>query len=127
MPKGLLYRLKFLECLWNSFLKMLLDHLNPSFFKKQNKTKQDKANKAKRKQGCYYSNRVEIRIGYIIVKQMHHQLLGRINFRLKFFAATLLKNSWSNCPTFKYLLATSIESNSRPRHYPQIGRMSPSS
>ena len=79
MPKGLLYRLKFLECLWNSFLKMLLDHLNPSFFKKQNKTKQNKAkqtkqNKAKRKQGCYYFNRVEIRIGYISVKQMHHQL-----------------------------------------------------
>ena len=89
MPKGLLYRLKFLECFWNSFLKMLLDHLNPSFFKKQNKTKQNKTkqtkqnkakqsktkqNKAKRKQGRYYFNRVEIRIGYIIVKQMHHQL-----------------------------------------------------
>ena len=68
MPNGLLYRLNFLEYLWNSFLKMLLDHLNPSFLKK---TKQ---NKAKRKQGCYYFNRVEIRIGYIIVKQMHHQL-----------------------------------------------------
>ena len=81
MPRRLLYRLKFLECLWNSFLKMLLDHLNPSFFKKQNKTKQ---NKAKRKQGRYYFNRVEIRIGYIIVKQMHHQLLERINFRLTF-------------------------------------------
>ena len=46
MPKGLLYRLKFLECLWNSFLKMLLDHLNPSFFKK-NKTKQSKQSKKK--------------------------------------------------------------------------------
>ena len=78
MPRRLLYRLKFLECLWNSSLKMLLDHLNPSFFKK---TKQ---NKAKRKQGRYYFNRVEIRIGYIIVKQMHHQLLERINFRLTF-------------------------------------------
>ena len=47
MPKGLLYRLKFLECLWNSFLKMLLDHLNPSFFKKQNKTKQNKTKQTK--------------------------------------------------------------------------------
>ena len=74
MPKGLLYRLKFLECLWNSFLKMLLDHLNPSFFKKQNKTKQNKAKQSKKKQRRYYFNRVEIRIGYIIVKQMHHQL-----------------------------------------------------
>ena len=47
MPKGLLYRPKFLECLWNSFLKMLLDHLNPSFFKKQNKTKQNKTKQSK--------------------------------------------------------------------------------
>ena len=124
MPRGLLYKLKFLKFLWNSFLKMLLDHLNPTFFKKQNKTKQ---NKAKRKQGRYYFNIVEIRIGYIIVKQMHHQLLGRINFRLTFFAATSLKNSWSNCPTFESLPATGIESNSEPRHYLQIGRMSPSS
>ena len=53
---------------------MLLDHLNPSFFKKQNKTKQNKAKQSKKKQGRYYFNRVEIRIGYIIVKQMHHQL-----------------------------------------------------
>ena len=52
MPKGLLYRLKFLECLWNSFLKMLLDHLNPSFFKKQNKTKQNKAKQSKKKTGA---------------------------------------------------------------------------
>ena len=58
MPKGLLYRLKFLECLWNSFLKMLLDHLNPSFFKKQNKTKQNKTKQSKQSKTKQKENRV---------------------------------------------------------------------
>ena len=72
MPKGLLYRLKFLECLWNSFLKMLLDHLNPSFFKKQNKTKQNKANKAKQSKTKQKENRgvttlIELKYGLAIL------------------------------------------------------------
>ena len=68
------------------FSKDVIGSLESIFFlkTKQNKTKQTKQNKAKRKQGRYYFNRVEIRIGYIIVKQMHHQLLERINFRLTF-------------------------------------------
>ena len=65
MPKGLLYRLKFLECLWNSFLKMLLDHLNPSFFKKQNKTKQTKQNKAKRNRGV--TTLIELKYGLALL------------------------------------------------------------
>ena len=59
------------------FSKDVIGSLKSIFFKKQNKTKQSKANKAKqskKKQGRYYFNRVEIRIGFIIVMQMHHQL-----------------------------------------------------
>ena len=62
MPKGLLYRLKFLECLWNSFLKMLLDHLNPSFFKKQNKTKQ-----TKQKENRGVTTLIELKYGLAIL------------------------------------------------------------
>ena len=69
MPKGLLYRLKFLECLWNSFLKMLLDHLNPSFFKKQNKTKQNKAkqSKTKQKENRGVTTLIELKYGLAIL------------------------------------------------------------
>lgn len=67
MPKGLLYRLKFLECLWNSFLKMLLDHLNPSFFKKQNKTKQSKQSKTKQKENRRVTTLIELKYGLAIL------------------------------------------------------------
>ena len=67
MPKGLLYRLKFLECLWNSFLKMLLDHLNPSFFKKQNKTKQNKTKQTKQKENRGVTTLIELKYGLAIL------------------------------------------------------------
>ena len=67
MPKGLLYRLKFLECLWNSFLKMLLDHLNPSFFKKQSKTKQSKQSKTKQKENRRVTTLIELKYGLAIL------------------------------------------------------------
>ena len=54
---------------------------------------------------------------------MHHQPFGRINFRLTFFASVSLKRSWSNCPTCKSHPEISIESNSKPRHSPQIGKI----
>ena len=67
MPKGLLYRPKFLECLWNSFLKMLLDHLNPSFFKKQNKTKQNKTKQTKQKENRGVTTLIELKYGLAIL------------------------------------------------------------
>ena len=65
MPRRLLYRLKFLECLWNSFLKMLLDHLNPSFFK--NKTKQSKQSKTKQKENRSVTTLIELKYGLAIL------------------------------------------------------------
>ena len=67
MPRRLLYRLRFLECLWNSFLKMLLDHLNPSFFKKQNKTKQSKQSKTKQKENRGVTTLIELKYGLAIL------------------------------------------------------------
>ena len=64
MPNGLLYRLKFLECLWNSFLKMLLDHLNPSFFKK---TKQNKTKQTKQKENRGVTTLIELKYGLAIL------------------------------------------------------------
>ena len=66
MPRRLLYRLKVLECLWNSSLKMLLDHLNPSFFKKtkQNKAKQSKT---KQKENRGVTTLIELKYGLAIL------------------------------------------------------------